>query len=174
MLLMSRGCLHLLIILFDSVHLSITSCIASLQVEHISSTRATLSWASKCNSSGFKISWSHQQFLACENNDKYRSEPVDILTKIVNESSRVLIDGLQPYSTYNFSVQDLCSNHGDHTVTASTEESIPQVVTRPIYDYSLDSSGSLLFRWVVPGQSQCAHYQARLGYLFFKLVGRVL
>ena len=154
-----------LVVLLSSVHSSYSSCISLLQVEKISSTMATLSWASQCYRSSFIISWSHQQFLACKNKEKL----VDIYNKTVVNMTRVEIAQLEPYSVYNFSVS---GDDDSVSVREVTEESIPQVCPTPVPDYSLDTSDSLLFQWSVPGLLQCAQYQARLGYLFFKLVGR--
>ena len=178
----------LFVILLRSVHPIPSSCISDLEVESISSTTATISWVSQCDSSSFIVSWSHQEFVACQNKDKL----VDIFNKTVENQTRARIEQLRPFSVYNFTVavhadplsilsslddpvssvlsaDDLLSSM---SVTGLTEESIPQVRPSPVPDYSLDTSDSLLFQWTVPKLLQCAGYQARLGYLFFKLIGR--
>jgi len=144
-----------------------STCISSLEVEIISSTKATISWMSECSRNSFIVMWSHLKFVSCDEQEMLRASN----NRTVIGRTRTELGQLLPYSVYNISVSSTGDQGHGVSVMTVTEESIPQVCPTPVTDFSRDNCSSLTFRWTLPNISQCSLYRSRLGYLFYKLLG---
>merc|ERR1712038_1229064 len=77
-------------------------CLKTVEVVETSASEAQLSWTYSCTKDSlkqFKIYYSHQRFLACEDHDKDESKPSGVGHEEVTDS-RVILHNLHANSEY--------------------------------------------------------------------------
>ena len=140
-------------------------CLKSVEIVERAASEAQLSWAYSCTKDSlikFKIYFSHQRFLACDDPSKDESKPSGVGHEEVTDS-RVILHNLHANSEYEVKVVAVQVDNKPEEVTilVRTRPGLPKVVARQgVGEYR--GNNTAVFTWDKPGD-QCQLYNSHLG-----------
>ena len=164
-------------------------CLTGFKASFVSAQEVHLEWDYTCNELDgqtvkkvrFKTYYKHKEWLACGDGRPDRQRGTGKGTHEGFDLKSARIGGLNPYSTYEFTVKALPMLASGNRASGSPEELEIQVNTkedipgvRPIVSSvsTASDSSSLRFYWRAPKQSECQHFRSNLNGFVYELRGQ--